>query len=61
MFSLRGTKIRVIEAFQRDQKLVIRPTPFYEFKHGNHSGFMSLIRWCYGKPIGETALASFGL
>ncbi|RAK98796.1 uncharacterized protein BO80DRAFT_386874 [Aspergillus ibericus CBS 121593] len=58
IISLMGFQARVMEAFFRDGKMVLRPTKLYDFSHGNHNAFKILAQWYIGKPIGITTLAS---
>lgn len=51
LISIMGMKTRVIEAFMRDNKLVLRCTKFYEFSHGNDDAFNKLARWFTGGAI----------
>ncbi|KAE8328515.1 hypothetical protein BDV39DRAFT_174102 [Aspergillus sergii] len=57
IFSLMGLKVRVIEAFFQDQRLVLRPTKLYDFTHGNDAAFKVFAQWYMGKPIGDTIQA----
>ncbi|KAB8264339.1 hypothetical protein BDV32DRAFT_135271 [Aspergillus pseudonomiae] len=56
IISLMGLKVRVIEAFFKDQKLVVRPTKMYDFTHGNDAAFKVFAQWYMGQPIGDTVL-----
>ncbi|KNG91726.1 hypothetical protein ANOM_000216 [Aspergillus nomiae NRRL 13137] len=56
IISLMGLKARVIEAFFKDQRLVVRPTKMYDFTHGNDAAFKVFVQWYMGQPIGDTVL-----
>ncbi|PWY83812.1 hypothetical protein BO94DRAFT_557654 [Aspergillus sclerotioniger CBS 115572] len=58
MFSLMGFQARVIEAFFRDDKLVLRPTKLFDFTHGNDNAFKTLALWYMGNPLEITTQGS---
>ncbi|KAJ5542600.1 hypothetical protein N7535_005022 [Penicillium sp. DV-2018c] len=58
IFSLMGFQARVIEAFFKDDKLVLRLTKFYDFSHGNRNAFKTFALWWLGNPVGTTTQTS---
>lgn len=58
MFSLMGLQARVIEAYFRDQTLVLRLTKMYDFTHGNTAAFKTFVQWYMGEPVGDTVQPS---
>ncbi|KAL2812610.1 hypothetical protein BJX63DRAFT_396154 [Aspergillus granulosus] len=54
IISLMGMKARVIEVYQENGTLVVRPTEMIDFTHANDDGFKQLTQWYLGKAIGDT-------
>lgn len=54
IISLMGFRPRVIEAYFKDNRLVLRPTKLYDFTHGNDAAFKTFAQWYLGSPIGDT-------
>ncbi|KAL2821900.1 hypothetical protein BJX63DRAFT_377394 [Aspergillus granulosus] len=58
IISLMGMKARVIEVYQENDTLVVRPTEMIDFTHANDDGFKQLAQWYLGKAIGDTVETS---
>ncbi|KAK2812587.1 hypothetical protein FQN50_001231 [Emmonsiellopsis sp. PD_5] len=54
IISLMGFKARVIEAYFKNQMLVVRPTKMYDFTHANPVAFKMFVQWYMGPAIGDT-------
>ncbi|KAK2812563.1 hypothetical protein FQN50_001207 [Emmonsiellopsis sp. PD_5] len=55
IISLMGFKARVIEAYFKDQTLILRPSEMLDFTHANNAGFKTFVQWYLGPPIGDTS------